>query len=241
MNEVWTERDDIMVASEKFTQLRSIVSSLKEALADAATKSEERKRKLEVLNEELKKVRFENDQLYVSNNVLDNCLSTLKHETMYYPTRIAQLVDGKDGNIEALDELTHYYALLYSVFSEQAVRIVERHFSFDEGTLDYMFRLLKKVNSGIKPDVETMDAGGTYIVLRVRMKHLSLTDEQCRQLFTESTADLTFLLCRQIVRDLGEFTNARGCGIRAESAEDNTTIIEIKITKTIWKSSKLSS
>ena len=241
VNEVWTERDDIMVASEKFTQLRSIVSSLKEALADAATKSEERKRKLEMLNEELKKVRFENDQLYVSNNVLDNCLSTLKHETMYYPTRIAQLVDGKDGNIEALDELTHYYALLYSVFSEQAVRIVERHFSFDEGTLDYMFRLLKKVNSGIKPDVETMDAGGTYIVLRVRMKHLSLTDEQCRQLFTESTADLTFLLCRQIVRDLGEFTNARGCGIRAESAEDNTTIIEIKITKTIWKSSKLSS
>ena len=52
VNEVWTERDDIMVASEKFTQLRSIVSSLKEALADAATKSEERKRKLEVLNEE---------------------------------------------------------------------------------------------------------------------------------------------------------------------------------------------
>ena len=177
-----------MVASEKFTQLRSIVSSLKEALADAATKSEERKRKLEVLNEELKKVRFENDQLYVSNNVLDNCLSTLKHETMYYPTRIAQLVDGKDGNIEALDELT---LLRIALFCFQRTGSAHRGeaFSFDEGTLDYMFRLLKKVNSGIKPDVETMDAGGTYIVLR-RMKHLSLTDEQCRQLFTESIADL---------------------------------------------------
>ncbi len=241
VNEVWTERDDIMVANEKFTQLRNIVSLLKGALAEAVAKDEERKRQLEVLNEQFGKVRLESDQLYVSNNILDNCLSTLKHETMYYPTRIMQLVNGKDSNIDALDELMHYYAMLYSVFSEQAVRIVERHFSFDRGTLDYMFRLLKKANAGSIPDMKEKDLDEAYILLRVWMKHLSLTEEQRQQLFTEATADLTFLLCRQIVRDLGEFTHARGCGIRAEVARDNTTIIEIKLTKTIWKSSKLSS
>ena len=37
--------------------------------------------------------------------ILDNCLSTLKHETMYYPSRIRQLVDEPDGQLEAIDEL----------------------------------------------------------------------------------------------------------------------------------------
>ncbi len=241
MREVWTERDDLMVENEKFTKLRGIVSSLREALAEAVAKEADRQRQLEVLNEQLRKVRLESDQLYVSNNVLDNCLSTLKHETMYYPTRIKQLIDSEERNIEALDELTHYYALLYSVFSEQAVRIVERHFSFDAAALDYLFRLLKRANSGQKPLVETKEAGDTYIIILVRMHQLQLTEEQCRQLFTDATADLSFLLCRQIVRDLGEVTNAHGCGMRAQRADDNVTTIEIKIIKTIWKNSKLSS
>ena len=241
VSEVWTERDDLMVKNEKFTKLRGIVTSLREALAEAVATENDRKRQMEILNEQLRKVRLESDQLYVGNNVFDNCLSTLKHETMYYPTRIKQLVDDRERNIEALDELTHYYALLYSVFSEQAVRIVERHFSFDAGALDYLFRLLKRANSGQKPTIETKEAGDTYIIVLVRMEHLPLTEEQCRQLFTDSTMDLSFLLCRQIVRDLGEITNAHGCGMRAQRGDDSVTTIEIKITKTIWKNSKLSS
>ena len=42
---------------------------------------------MELLDDELRKAELEENSLHVSNAVLDNCLSTLKHETMYYPSR----------------------------------------------------------------------------------------------------------------------------------------------------------
>ena len=64
-------------------------------------------------------------QLYTYNNnaVLDNCLSTLKHETMYYPSRIRQIVD--QGDLQSLPEVTAYYRELYGLLSEQAQNQVE--------------------------------------------------------------------------------------------------------------------
>ena len=57
--------------------------------------------KMEEMGEilELKKderLRMENEQqkVYVRNQIMDNSLSTLKHETMYYPHRIKQIVDA---------------------------------------------------------------------------------------------------------------------------------------------------
>ena len=241
INEAWTERDEAMVDNEKFTQLQSVVSSLKKSLAVAIANEKEEKRRQELLSEELRRVRLESDQLYVSNNVLDNCLSTLKHETMYYPTRIAQMAAGKNENLDALDELTNYYMMLYSVFSEQAVRIVDRHLSFDADAVSEIISLLKKANGNAPIDVKTVESDSIYVVLKVKMSGLHLSEIDCRQLFTESTSDLNFLLCRQIVRDMGELTNARGCGIIARCAKDNTIVIEIKIPKILWKNSKLSS
>jgi hypothetical protein len=48
------------------------------------------------------------------------------------------------------------------------------------------------------------------------MPQLRLTPEQAADLFSPSKAHIPFLLCRQIVRDHGDATNRRGCGIRAE-------------------------
>ena len=42
---------------------------------------------LELMDDELRRLELETANLHVSNAVLDNCLSTLKHETMYYPSR----------------------------------------------------------------------------------------------------------------------------------------------------------
>ena len=68
------------------------------------------------------------------------------------------------------------------------------------------------------------------------MPGLTLTEQQAANLFTPSKENIPFLLCRQIVRDHGEATNRRGCGIRAEVVDGVTTVI---ITLPAGKSEKV--
>ena len=79
---------------------------------------------LELADDELRRVELEGSKLHVANSVLDNCLSALKHETMYYPSHIRQLVDK--GDVSSLSEVTLYYRELYSMLSTQAMRQVEQ-------------------------------------------------------------------------------------------------------------------
>ena len=51
------------------------------------------------------------------------------------------------------------------------------------------------------------------------MPNLRLSDDEALNLFNASTAHIPYLLCRQIVRDHGEATNRRLCGIRAENED----------------------
>ena len=66
---------------------------------------------------------------------MDNCLSALKHETMYYPNRIKQLVDAAltDSNVQNnvaticdLDELLSYYKEVFTILSTCAGKQVEK-------------------------------------------------------------------------------------------------------------------
>lgn len=66
--------------------------------------------------------KFVESRLHVQNQVLDNCLSTIKHESMYYPSRIRQLVSSPEVDIQQLDELTTYYKQMYTLLSGQAER-----------------------------------------------------------------------------------------------------------------------
>ena len=74
----------------------------------------------------LSHLKYEENRLYVQNQVLDNCLSTIKHESMYYPSRIRFLVTQPNNDVEAriteLDELTAYYKQLYMLLCGQAER-----------------------------------------------------------------------------------------------------------------------
>lgn len=76
--------------------------------------------------DKLQRLRFEHDRLYVMNQVLDNSLSTIKHETMYFPSRIKLLSDnmqqhGFDVESQAnLLELVTYYRHIYMLLYEQA-------------------------------------------------------------------------------------------------------------------------
>ena len=56
---------------------------------------------IELAQDEARRSLFEENQLHVQNMVLDNCLSTIKHETIYYPSRIKQVADKLNGEVTA--------------------------------------------------------------------------------------------------------------------------------------------
>ena len=212
-------------------------------LYDRFVREQQRITDLEMLNDELHRAELEDSNLHVSNAVLDNCLSALKHETMYYPSRIQQLLDT--GDMESLSEVTTYYRELYGVLSQQALRQTERtrlhlkplHDDIlgDETLVRYLFDILRKL-AGKKLQPEYTKREGGYVVVRVPMSALKLTEAEAADLFTPSKDHLPYLLCRQIVRDLGEATNRRGCGIYA-TIQDNTTNMIITLPS-VWKNSK---
>ena len=168
---------------------------------------------IEMADDELRRSELEDAKLHVVNNVLDNCLSALKHETMYYPDRIRQLVDN--GDINALGEVTRYYRQLYGILSEQTMRQVEQvrmhvrpmelygqQVLGNDNMLHYLFELIRGENKeagGKKLDITSEVRDDKYVAY-----HVSLASQ---------LSPLTSLMIRQIVRDHGEATHRRSCGI----------------------------
>lgn len=224
-------------------ELEALVERIRHSLEQAIDSERASNESIEFAQDELRKAIYENDRLHVANSVLDNCLSTLKHETMYYPSRIKLLIENKDATLDAVDELSRYYKELYATLAAQANRQVETPLHVDAEMLEWLFELLTRLNNGHRPEIiETSHSEG-YVRLNIRMSELSLSSEQCQNLFTPMTIDADYLLCRQMVRELGEETNARACGILAHLQQEDgqgIPIIEITITEKIWKNSKLS-
>jgi len=182
---------------------------------------------LESLGDEQRRADLELSNLHVSNAVLDNCLSTLKHETMYYPSRIRQLIEK--GDMESAREVVDYYSELYHLLSLQAVSQVERvklhlrpldhEILGDEVLIRYLFDILKRMY-GLKPsDFTFRRRDEQYVEI-----HGSATSSNTQRPSTVSP-DIDRLLCRQIVRDHGEATNRRACSIREENNDNVTHII----------------
>lgn len=90
---------------------------------------------IELAQDDARRTLFEENQLHVQNMVLDNCLSTIKHETIYYPNRIKQIVDrlthekmvvdDEEEQLEAMAELVGYYKDIFTLLSSCASRQLE--------------------------------------------------------------------------------------------------------------------
>ena len=202
----------------------------------------EQQSSLEMADDELRRAELENNSLHVANAVLDNCLSTLKHETMYYPSRIEQLLD--QGDMQSLSEVVDYYRDLYGILSQQAmhqiegvhlhVRPLDNGILGDKNLIAYLFEILRK-QGGAEWQITPKD--DKYVEVIVPMPQLHLTDEEAQNLFNPvSSSHIPYLLCRQIVRDHGEATNRRMCGIWAEN-DNGTTNIRI-ILPSVCRTSK---
>ncbi len=221
-------------------QLDQLVKQIEEALSQGVDVSKNEAANIELAEDELHKVEYENAQLHISNSVLDNCLSTLKHETMYYPSRIRQLIDSSPDDVGALRELVDYYKSLYSMLSAQAMQQVEGHIRLDSDMIHHLFSLLYKIGGSKQISRKESGEGSLYLTLCVPMPQLRLSDRQCADLFIPLTVNLDCLLCRQIVRELGEVTNMRGCGISATRSPEGEVVVEVVIPKSINNKYKLS-
>lgn len=84
-------------------------------------------RDIEAVEEDERRARHEENRLHVQNMVLDNCLSTIKHETVYYPNRIKQLVNRLEqyDEREQIKELVDYYRMVFSILTACASRQLE--------------------------------------------------------------------------------------------------------------------
>ena len=234
--------------------LQQVADELVAALKDSIEAARKRMADIDIAEDEVRKCEFENDKLHVCNSVLDNCLSTLKHETMYYPSRIRTLIDRKDEQLQSVSELADYYKELYAILSLQAMRQVESvkmdcvavpvkellptmdrqpemAVMGDRQMLTYLFELLKKQGGKEKPVIHIGDREDKYVDFLVEYPKMKLTDEECHELFNPAPDNLPFLLCRQIVRDVGETTNARGCGIRATNRGDDGVQVVVTLVK----------
>ena len=213
-------------------------------LYDRFLKEQQRQTDLELLDDELRKTELEDNNLHVANAVLDNCLSSLKHETMYYPSRISQLMDA--GDLDSLGEVTDYYRQLYGILSRQATYEAERtklhlqpldhHILGDENLIRYLFEIIRKQSGQKKLERQYIEKDEQYVEVHIPLPQLRLTEAEAHDLFTPSNSHIPYLICRQIVRDHGEATNRRGCGIYATIIDGTTNMI---ITlPSVWKTSK---
>ncbi len=82
---------------------------------------DERQQRLEQTADRKQRNAYEQNRIYVQNQVLSNCLSTIKHESMYYPSRIETLArQMTDDDIVRLDETVNYYRHIYEILCRQA-------------------------------------------------------------------------------------------------------------------------
>lgn len=241
--------DRIAIDAEFPDKLTKIVNEIHQALADDIALRQRQDTDVETAADELHKVQYECNQLYISNSIIDNCLSTLKHETMYYPSRIRQLVTTTD-DLGQIRDLVAYYRDIYSILSQQAMRqfdhlhiplsavSLDRWFRSEEPLpkvivnvmlLDNLMELLRKQNGGGMPALEAVKTDGNYVTFTVVMSGLTAADVPGGDIFAPTTADnIPFLVMRQTVRDISEITKRRGCGIWMSGSDITVRLPEYK-------------
>ena len=206
--------------------------------------------RLELLEDDLHRTQQEEARLHVNNAILDNTLSTLKHETMYYPSRIRQLLTI--GDETSLSEVTKYYRELYGILSEQSLdmtsqRLTVKSVSLDdvvadvtdktaetpsntgdalqilgnENLLRYLFDILAKQAGTKALTITSQPKDDEYVDVSVQWPGTGTEGD----LFAPAIQNIPFLLCKQIVREHGEATGRRGCGIHAVQGDTTMTIV----------------
>ena len=177
-----------------------------------------------------KQLEYENESLHISNNILANGLSTIKHETMYYPSRIATLLresaqkDGeKEPNFDAA-ELTLFYEQLYNNLAQQladqkisnGIKLLRKPLGnklsirTDNDLYAFLLLQIKKYLKVQKLDITYRQEGAhTEVIINAE----NLTDTDC---FSPTARNIPMLISRQIMRETSAI-GSHGNGIIVEN------------------------
>ena len=221
ISEIWDEKTSRRANSE---QLNEVVVRIEKALNDGIADVRKDYSRLELLEDEIHRTEYEGDKLYVANQVLDNCLSALKHETMYYPSRIRQLIETNPDDVESLRELIEYYKSVYTMLSTQAMEQAKGMVKLDYHLLELLFEILIANTKKCDIRIETTD-GNPYAEVYVKQHESAYVSRQISDFFSSTTVDVNYLVARQIAREVGDITNLRGCGLSSTAGSDGSAII----------------
>lgn len=138
-------------ADETWQIVKGMVTGyLATALYSCVIRFESGFRDIEQIEEESERIRYEENRLHVSNLILDNCLSTLKHETVWYPNRIVQLVES--GQVADMQELVDYYREIFGILSQYALsqttgQLLHREVFAVSEVLDQAYKTVAKIQT----------------------------------------------------------------------------------------------
>lgn len=186
--------------------------------------------------EQLNRIRFELDRLYVHNQVLDNCLSTIKHETMYYPARIRQMASSEGINPEELTQLENYYNDIYTLLLAQAQQQTAWRMSLDGNVY---VELVSRIVSSVRNVANVQGVGFKDVVINKTEKDLGKTREIRfavqgtdipDNLFMPDCGNTDALVAREILRMHDAACGHPGLRLYVENNE---------IIITLWINSKL--
>ena len=225
-------------------ELHDVVKAIRNSVEEDLNREREMHEQEELAKDALRRQTMECDRLYVSNSVVDNCLSSLKHETMYYPSRIRQVLDSGELTPEvlvSLRELANYYRMLYTALINQTVHTRYRICSMDEilTMMNYLFAILKRKNGGVPPLRSTTPYGNSYVQLTATLDRCT-ERVNSHKLFTPYTDDFDYLVCCQIMRDIGDFTGMRASGIQAYYDADARLVIKLFVPQMVLENVKMS-
>ena len=163
---------------------------------NAVVKLATKYRDIESAHEETRRASWEDSMLHVQNMVLDNSLSTIKHETIYYPNKIKQIVGRLNAQnlseteereaVETMTELIEYYKGIFTILSSCASRQLEgvtfrRTVIPVQELLDaagkYFKKLMKNRPERIELEIEPMEAKVIGDVNQLRFLLENLIDE----------------------------------------------------------------
>ena len=231
ISEIWDEKTSRRANSE---QLNEVVVRIEKALNDGMADVRKDYSRLELLEDEIHRTEYEGDKLYVANQVLDNCLSALKHETMYYPSRIRQLIETNPDDVESLRELIEYYKSVFTMLSTQAMEQAKGMVRLDYHLLERLFEIL--IGNTKKCDIRIVTtAGNPYAEVFVKQYESPYDSRQINDFFSSTTVDVNYLVARQIAREVGDITNLRGCGLSSAGGSDGSAIITVVLPVAVVK------
>ncbi|MGN0257925.1 MAG: DUF5112 domain-containing protein [Bacteroides sp.] len=124
---LYLQTDNDANRSTNLLLLQLITDYWSVVLYNAVMKISGKYRDIESASDETRRASWEENKLHVQNLVLDNCLSTIKHETIYYPNKIKQLATQlEEQTTEEIGELIVYYKGIFTLLNQCADRQVDR-------------------------------------------------------------------------------------------------------------------